>query len=168
MPDFPSSATPAEVWAYVARTLTATELTSDAGNIVRDAVLSDATRFAGQRIQASLVDTAPTEGTLLATGGEDILVEKDYTAAPVVCRLEGHIDFTLHTAGETVKIREYIQIKAAGAYVLYNETTYAGALVPPLLKVNTNWTRYKIKLTLEKTAGVNRNYDFQFFTKIQA
>lgn len=168
MPLFPKSATPAEVWTYVARTLTATELTSDAGNVVRDAILSDGIRFAGQRIQDMLVDTAPDEGTLLMTGVEDLVLEKDFTLSPSVCRLEGHIDFTLHTAGETVKVREYIQINAAGAYVLFAEETYAGALVPPLLTIQTNWARYKIKVTMEKTGGVNRNYDWQFFTKKQA
>ncbi len=131
-------------------------------------ILSDATPFAGDRIAKSLVDGVPGEGTLNTDGLEQVVIEKDLSAAPKVARLEGHIDFTNHTGTETVVVRQYIQIKAAGVYVQYAEETYTGLVTPPLLKVDTNWARYKIKVTMQKTAGTNRAYDWQFFTKQQA
>lgn len=189
--DFPkkTGVTADEVWAAADRSLN-----SDANNAVRDAVLSDATPFAGGNIDGAItsraapadilknpanlvdgdridkiaVDTAPDEGTLVSPAGEQTVIEKDFTASPKVARLEGQIDLSAMVGGDTVVIRQSVQIRAAGGYVKYNEETYTGAQSTPLLRVDTNWARYKIKVTIQKTAGADHSYDWQFFTRQQA
>jgi len=77
------------------------------------------------------------------------------------------IDFTNHTAGETVVVREYYQIKAGvPAPILQTETTYAGAVDPPLINIDLQPNRFGVKVTIEKTAGANRAYDWEAFYEI--
>jgi len=162
MADFPSKgATAKAVWEYTTR-----ELNADGNNTIRDAVISDGIKIPGDRINKMLVDETPTEGTIASDTTEQILVEKDFTGSPKVCRLEGHVDLTNLAGAEVVTIRQYIQEIAGGAYVKYREESY-GVQTEPDLKVETNWTRYKIKVTLQK-AGAAKNFDYIFFSKTQA
>jgi len=183
-------ATASEVWVHPTRKLTGmdgqprTDLMGEdasfeAGTGTRkariDAAISTRAPEAGgnlaalkTRVDAQLVDETPTEGTLTADGTEQTLVEKDFTASPKVCHLDGLVNLVNMQAGDAITIREYMQNKAAGAYGKYAEETYSGAQTIPMLAVITRWARYKIKVTLQQTAGANRAYDYQFFTKKQA
>ena len=76
------------------------------------------------------------------------------------------IDFTNHTAGETVVIREYYRIKTGGNYIKADEATYAGVPDPLLVYVALKDNRFGVKVTIEKTAGTNRAYDWEVTYKI--
>jgi len=167
MPDFPKQTTPKEVWEYATR-----EITGDSANAVRDAVISDATRIPGAdvhpiktRTDSILAENAPLRGSKLMTGAEDMVVEVDRTAAPAVFHLEGAIDLTPMQAGDTIKIRELMMIKAAGVYVKYAEETYSGVQAIPLQELVTKPASYKLKVTIEQTAGVMRTFDYEFFER---
>lgn len=71
------------------------------------------------------------------------------------------IDFTNHGAGETVVIREYYRIKSGGNLIKVAENTYAAAQDPALIQVDLCSNRYGLKVTAEKTAGANADYDYE-------
>jgi len=71
------------------------------------------------------------------------------------------IDFTAHTAGETVTIKVYYRIKSGGDYILLDEEEFIGAQDPDLIMIELEPNRFGIKVTIEKTAGTNRAYDWE-------
>ena len=71
------------------------------------------------------------------------------------------IDFTNHTAGETVVIREYYRIKTGGNFIEADEATYAGIPDPLLVYIALKDNRFGVKVTMEKTVGTNRNSDWE-------
>lgn len=194
MPDFPTppggGATAAQVWGYATR-----GLTGDAANAIRDAILSDATPFAGGNVDAAVSGRAPageydteldaavssrapaseydtemartakiqnfTEdslGTLTATGTED-----DIRESTVEGKLHCFVDLTAMQAGDTIVIRQYMKIKAAGSYVKYAEETFSDVQSLPMLYVVTKPSKHGIRISLEQTAGTNRDYDWETF-----
>jgi len=76
------------------------------------------------------------------------------------------IDFTDHTAGETVVLRMYCRIRIAGALILQDELTYAGAVSPELINITLEPNRFGVQVTIEKTVGTNRDYDWEVFYEI--
>lgn len=227
MPDFPrggAGATPAEIWTYATR-----ELSADGANIVRDAILRDANKIAGANIDTIMAKTdnlppdpadqsliiaatdalsteigtrAPgseydTEmarldadvssradaaeftaaraakidkvqdfleeatGTLTATGSEDTIKEITDTLAKLHC----FIDLSLMQSGDSITVRQYMTIKAAGSPVLYAEEVYSDAQSLPMLYIITKPARHGVKITLEQTTGTNRDYDWETFAE---
>ena len=74
------------------------------------------------------------------------------------------VDFTAHTAGETVEIIEYYRIKSGGDWIqktLAADVEHAGVEDPLLFKLELDPTRYGIKVTIQKTGGANRAYDWE-------
>jgi len=102
-------------------------------------------------------------GTLTADGTEQDVVELTELGT-----LEGWIDLSNMQAGDSVTIREYVRLKSGGTYRLYDSATYTGAQTKPALHVVKLPTRYGLKVTLEQTAGVNRDYDYNFFRRVLA
>lgn len=107
----------------------------------------------------------PVEDSIVMDGTEKVLVEK---TDDKIGLLEGHVDLTPMASGDTIVIREYMQIKAAGAYVQYAEETYNDAQALPLLHVSTKPAKDKIKVTAQQTAGTNKTLDVQFYRRLQA
>jgi hypothetical protein len=160
MPDFPSSGTPAAVWGYATR-----NLNSDANNAIRDGVLSDATKIAGVRVEGMPAFEAAIETDVTMTGAENILVEK---TDDKISLLDGFVDLTTMAGGDTIIIRQYMKIAAAGVYVKYAEETYSGAQSLPLLNIVTKTSKTSIKVTAQQTAGVNRTLPVQFYRRLIA
>jgi len=73
------------------------------------------------------------------------------------------IDFTNHTAGETVVIKTHYRIAPGGAHIEHDSVTYAGVVSPELINIDLEPNRYGIKVTIQKTAGTNRAYDWEVF-----
>jgi len=73
------------------------------------------------------------------------------------------LDFTNQTAGETVVIREYYRINPTGAMIMQSTTAFAGVQSPLLKKVDLDPNRFGVRVTIEKTAGANRDYDYEVF-----
>ncbi|MBA7683175.1 hypothetical protein ES703_91535 [subsurface metagenome] len=82
--------------------------------------------------------------------------------------LDGFIDLSTMEAGDTITIRQAMQIKAAGDYVTYAEATYIGEQTVKLLAVLTRTAKDKVKITGEQTAGTVRTLDVQFYRRLQA
>ncbi len=98
-----------------------------------------------------------TNGILTTDGNEQTMYVNEIPAG-IFKPLVLYIDFTAHTAGETVVIREYHRLFAGGAYVLFDTTTQAGALVPPGMKVELSPNRHGVRVSIQRTGGVNRAY----------
>lgn len=103
-----------------------------------------------------------TGGTITTDGTEQTVYVNEAPAGIFEPRVI-KIDFTNHTAAETVKIRTYYKIKSGGGYVKDTETTFAGAQDPDLINKHLEPTRFGVKVTIEKTAGNNKAYDWEVF-----
>ena len=100
-------------------------------------------------------------GTLTATGAEDTIKE----ILTTVNKLHCFIDLTAMQAGDEVTIRQYMTIKAAGSPIKYAEEVFNDVQTLPMLYVVTKPARYGIKITLQQTAPVYRDYDWETFTE---
>jgi len=99
----------------------------------------------------------------ITTDGTEQTVYTEEAPAGIFRPICAKVDFTNHTAGETVVLRVYYRIAPGGAFIRQDATTFAG--VPANLLINTNFepNRYGIRFTIEKTAGANRAYDWEVF-----
>lgn len=102
-------------------------------------------------------------GTLTADGTEQDVVE-----LTILGSLEGWIDLANMQAGDTITIREYAKLKSGGTYRLYDSATYSNVQSKPALHVVKLPAKYGIKVTLQQTAGTNRDYDYNFFKEVLA
>ena len=73
------------------------------------------------------------------------------------------IDFANHTATETVVIRELYRITDGGALSVHDELEFAGVVDNPIVIIDLSPTRHGIEVTIEKTGGTNRDYDWEVF-----
>jgi len=72
-----------------------------------------------------------------------------------------NLDCTAHTAGETIVITVSYRVKSGGDFILSDTDTYAGVISPELLTIELLPTRYGVKVTIQKTVGTNRAYDWE-------
>ena len=112
------------------------------------------------QIAASLMTLTETGGTLTSSDGELNLYINNAPAGLFAPR-GIFVDFTAHTGGETVKLKSYYRVTSDGGLILNTETEYAGAEDPPLVWLPLKENRYGIKVTLQKTAGAVRDYDWE-------
>lgn len=98
-------------------------------------------------------------GTLTATGAEDTIKEITDTINKLHCFL----DMTNMAAADSVTIRQYMKIKAAGSYIKYAEEVFTDVQTIPMLYIVIKPARHGIKITLEQTAGTYRDFDWETF-----
>lgn len=97
-------------------------------------------------------------GTLTATGSEDEIRESLAEG-----KLHAFIDLTAMVASDSITVRQYIKVKAAGSYIKYAEETFADVQSLPMLYVVTKPSKHGIRITLEQTAGTYRDFDWETF-----
>ena len=114
---------------------------------------------------AALLTLTETGGTVTTDGTEQNLYVNDAPAGVYSPRIV-HIDFTNQTAAETVVIREYYRIKSGGDPRLNVETSYAGVQDPVLVTHTLKDNRFGVLVSIEKTGGANKDYDFEVFYKV--
>lgn len=108
----------------------------------------------------SVLTLTETGGTVTTDGTEQNVYINNAPAgiySPKIVQIE----FTNQTAAETVVIKEYYRIKSGGAYVKLDEVTFTGVQDPLLINVELEPNRYGIKITIEKTGGANKDYDWE-------
>ena len=183
-----SSHTAADIWAVASRTITAltgqprTDLVGADNSIWANATRTlsgitgtprsdllgeDATFEAGTGARKQRIDNTPAFETAVETsvamdGTEKILVEKTDDKQG---EIEGYVDMTPMAGGDTIVVRQYMKVKAAGAYVKYAEETYSNAQTIPLLYIVSKAAKTSIKVTAQQTAGTNRTLDVQFYRR---
>jgi len=106
-----------------------------------------------------------TGGTLTTDGNEQNIYINNAPDGVYVPEYVS-IDFTNHTATETVIIRQYRRFKSGGDWIKIDECEAITGLPDPAgIDVELKPNRYGIKVTMEKTAGTNRAYDWEVFYK---
>ena len=128
---------------------------------------TDSLEAIADTVIAILADTAAmlvlTEtGGTLTTDGLEQNVYVNETPAGVFRPVCVKIDCTAHTATESITIKTYYRIKSAGNYILQDSVSYnLTTIVPALLSIDLEPNRYGVKVTMQKTAGTNRAYDWE-------
>jgi len=102
-------------------------------------------------------------GGQITTDGTEQTIYTEEAPAGIFRPVSAKVDFTNHTAGETVILRLYYRIAPGGAFVRQDATTFAGVPVDLLIHTDFEPNRYGIRFTIEKTAGANRAYDWEVF-----
>ena len=102
-------------------------------------------------------------GGTLTTDGTEQNVYINNAPAGVYRPICVKIDFTNHTATETVVLRTYYRIAEGGGWLQDDGVTYIGVPTVALINVELLPTRFGIRVTLEKTAGTNRDYLWEAF-----
>lgn len=116
-------------------------------------------------ILTSLLVLTETGATITTTGAEQDVYVNNAPAGVFSPRLL-RLDFTNQTVAETIRIKKYYRIKSGGAYVLADEADFIGVQAVPLIKVGLGDNRYGVKVTMEKTVGANKDYDYEVTYKI--
>ena len=182
MPDFPRVTAPSTseiadaVWTHATRTLTG--LT---GQPRIDLLGEDADFESGSGTRKARIDRLasieahqmPTEGTAtFATTDsypktETIIDTSGMAIAGKQHIVDGYIDLSNLADGESITVREYMQIKSGGSFILYAEETYSNAQSLPLLHIVTKPARYglKVELYMESAPSADRSFDYQLFVK---
>ena len=117
----------------------------------------------------AVTDGLPTlseTGGTVTTDGTEQNVYVNEAPAGVFRPMCVKLDCTNQTATETVVIRTYYRIAPAGAYVLQDTLTFVGAISPELVNIDLEPNRYGVRVTLELTAGTNREYTWEVCYKI--
>lgn len=73
------------------------------------------------------------------------------------------IDTTLNGAGETIVVSVSYRIISGGAYVLKDTVSFAGVQALPLKNIELEPNRFGVLVTLQRTAGVARDYPYEVF-----
>lgn len=115
-----------------------------------------------QEVVDAISTLSETGGTLLADGTEQNVVIVDAPASVFYPR-KVMIDLTNMAGVDNTVVKSYYRIKAGGAYVLKDSVTYTGPQDPDLINVELEPNRHGFKVTLQQTAGVMRNYDWEYF-----
>lgn len=111
--------------------------------------------------------TLSETGGTVTTDGTEQNVYINNTPLGVFNPICVKIDFTDHTATETIVLRTYYRILSiASALILQDELTYVGLVSPELININLEPNRFGVQITIEKTAGTNRDYDWEVFYEI--
>ncbi len=113
----------------------------------------------------ALLTLTETGGTITTDGTLQTLYINDAPAG-VYEPKNIHLDFTAQTAAETLVVRESYRIKSGGNYIEKDAVTFAGVQSPLLKTIPLEPNRFGVKVTIEKTGGANRDYDWEAIYKI--
>ncbi len=109
---------------------------------------------------ASRLTLTETGGTVTTDGTEQNIYINDAPAGVFVPR-EIFIDFTNHTGTEIVAVKEYYRLKSGGDYIMLDVNVFDGVQNPLLKSIKLSPNRFGVKVTIQKTAGTNRAYDYE-------
>ncbi len=150
---------------------------------IRDGVWADSTKPKGADITAidtlteaggagdlaaiktqvdAVLDLERDDGTVTVTDTETTIKE-DASPGKVKEGVVVKIDMSAMQAGDTFVVREYYKVKSGGSYILADENTYSDAQSVPLKIVELSPYRYGMKVTAQRTAGSNRDMDWESY-----
>ncbi len=154
-----------DVWAAATRTLSAFTGQPRIDVLGEDATFEAGTGARKVRIDKIPAAVAPVETSILMNGTEQNLVE---VTDVKVGTIESWVDLTPMLAGDTIVVRYYKKVKAAGAYVKYAEESYSGVQTLPLLCILKKMSYRDTKVSAQQTLGTNRTLDIQTIRTVEA
>ena len=106
--------------------------------------------------------------TLTETGGTVITDDTEQTLyiadAPVLFRPDTFVvDRTNMEINDKVSLRVYYRIKAGGDYILHSKDDWQDEVTPDLFSTKLLPNRYGVKVTIQRTDGTDRAYDWEVF-----
>lgn len=145
--------------------LAAANLPSDIDDLTVAVATVDTVVDAIRAVTDALEVLTETGGTLTTDGDEqDVYINNAPDGVYVPEYVS--IDFSNHTATETVIIRQYRRYKTGGGWIKIDQDDPITDLPDPAgIDIELKPNRYGIKVTMEKTAGTNRAYDWEVFYK---
>ncbi len=108
-------------------------------------------------MSAAMGILAETGGTLTTDGNEQTIYRNNSPAGVFEPKCV-KIETANQTATETIVIREYYRLSSGGGLILHDEETYEGAIDMEEITVRLDPNRFGAEVTIEKTAGTNRDY----------
>ena len=137
----------------------------DSASIVDQSVASQVDVAAIKVVTDQLLTWDSSEGTLTADGTEQDVYINDTPGDEFYPHVV-FIDLDNMQAGDSTDIKVYYRVVAAGGQQLYDVTTYAGADgglagSRKIIAVTLLPNRRGVRVTLQQTAGVNRDYPWQ-------
>lgn len=130
-----------------------------------DLVIVDANIDAIQVISEAEAILEETGGELTTDGTEQTIYINDAPAGNYVPKWLT-VDFANQTVTETIRILVYYRISPAGPWVVDDRETIVGVPVNAGISIDLHEARYGIWITIEKTAGTNRAYDWTVFYEV--
>jgi len=110
----------------------------------------------------SVMDLYRVGGTVTTDGTEQIIYISDNPSG-LIKPMRFLIDTTNHTSDETVVLKFYYRVKNGGSYVVFSSATLSGVQSPLGVSYDLLPNAWGYKVTIEKTAGTNRAYDWEIF-----
>ena len=110
-----------------------------------------------------------THGTITSTAAEQNVYINDAPLGSYKC-LHLFVDLDLMEGGDTIEFRTRYRIEPAGALQLQEYQTYTGAdgglaNSKKLIAIDLYPCRFGVQVTLQRTAGADREYDWQVFVE---
>ena len=116
-------------------------------------------------LENSLLVLTETGGTITTDGTEQNLYVNNAPAGvydpKIIC-----VDFANQTATETIVIREYYRIKSGGNFIQEDEEIFIGVRTLNLKIIELTPNRFGVKVTIQRTAGGAKDYDYEAVYKI--
>ena len=97
---------------------------------------------------------------LASDGTEQVLTEFEG-----IGRVYGSLDLHSMMAGDTVIVRQWIKLLTDSEYQKYAEETYQGIQQMPVIYFPDKATDVAIKITLQQTEGIFRNFPHNFMVE---
>lgn len=101
----------------------------------------------------------PQTGTLTADGTEQTI----FTTSDAPGVVYWYLDLSNLQDGDSVTVREKVDINGNGTYNTHEETTYTDSQSIPIISQSSDLLTLgsvPVRLTLEQTAGTNRDYKY--------
>jgi len=98
-----------------------------------------------------------TNGTLTADG-----TEQDFFVYDELGKVTGYINLSQMEFGDEIVIRQYFRIRNGGPWGIYSQDTYSNIQATPTCYVDTKECHFGVRVTLEQTAGVYKNFEYDF------
>jgi len=110
-----------------------------------------------------------THGAITSTDAEQDIYINDAPLGSYKC-LHLFVDLDLMQAGDTIDFHIYYRIEPTGALQLQDYQTYTGAdgglaNGEKLIAIDLYPCRFGVQVTIQRTAGVDRAYDWQVFVE---
>ena len=110
----------------------------------------------------AILDLTRTADTLTANGAEQNVYINDAPASTFK-PLHVLIDTTNMALNDDITIKTYYRLKNGGGYILATDEDYSDVQAIPLKIHDLYPNLYGVKVTLEQTGGVNRDYDWEVY-----
>lgn len=114
----------------------------------------------------AILELKETGYSQLATDGTEQICYINNSPQGVFKPLNFIIDTTAMQAGDTLVVKEYYKIKSGGSFILKEPVyTYSDSqtAVGPLKVITLTPNRFGVEVTIQRTAGTDRAYDWEVF-----